>query len=241
MLDEQSIKTLIAVVTCPSHADKLMAQQQTWISIAKFKGFNVEIFDGNRLGVSDDYLELPAKTQAICRWATANDYQRLLKIDDDGYIRMDKFSISTVDYGGVRNAPNDYGYNGIPNVPANIDGTHAFPYSSGGAYWLSSRCINIVAEAEITDWAEDRWVGNTLGRAGIEVSILPGYKNVVGTIDNFLTSDSIVLMQIQEPNDIKKCHTSNFNNIIKPFPQIIPYSIPKTIQRRPSAARWKVR
>lgn len=190
--------------------------------MAQATGFlDVEIFDGARLGVSDDYLSLPLKTQALCRYARDMGYERLLKIDDDGYIRVDKLTIPTADYAGARNVPNDYGWNGELARPSSPAGTHPYSYANGGAYWLSSRCIHIISEANITDWAEDRWVGNTLGRVGTELVEIPGYKSVGPcNLPPFLTPETVILMQIPNPEDLLTCHSSTWDYVFRPKPVV---------------------
>ena len=54
-----------------------------------------------------------------------------------------------------------------PTVPAKPKGTYPYNYAAGGAYWLSRKAMTIVADAQPNgDWAEDRFVGDTLGSMG---------------------------------------------------------------------------
>jgi glycosyltransferase involved in cell wall biosynthesis len=169
-------KTLVAVVSCKQYADRVRAQQETWIPSALAAGYDVQIFDGERLGVPDDYYSLIPKTQAICQWALTRGYERLLKVDDDCGIRVDRLRPTTFDYAGIVIAANDCGSTVPPGAPARPRGTYPHNYASGGAYWLSRKAMTIIANAKPNgDWAEDRFVGNILARHGIFVRRIPDY------------------------------------------------------------------
>ena len=168
---------LIALITCDNkdYAERRAAVDKTWVPMAKNAGFEVEVFTGKTLNVPDDYGSLPLKTKAMCQWVETNGYDRVLKIDDDSFLNVPKFKPLDVDYGGLFVPPNDGG-----NAKLGVDdfkwGTIRHPYASGGAYWLSRRGIEAVAKAEIDDWAEDRWVGQVMGRAEIKLTRLAGYE-----------------------------------------------------------------
>ncbi len=166
---------LIAIVSCPKNADRVRRQEETWIPKMIERGFPVEVMDGTTLGVSDDYLSLPLKTKTLCRWAVLHGYKHMLKIDDDGYIYAERFEPVQDDYVGMWIPKNDMGHPTDKSCPPLPPGTCKFDYASGGAYWLSERSMRIVAAAEINDWAEDRWVGQTLGAAGILFKAHPDY------------------------------------------------------------------
>lgn len=169
-------KNLVAVVTCKQYVDRVRAQQETWIPGARAAGYDVEIFDGERLGVPDDYYSLILKTQAICHWALENGYDRMLKVDDDCCIRVDQLRPVNSDYAGIIIAANDCGSKIPPGVPAKPRGTYPYRYASGGAYWLSRKAMEIIASAKPNgDWAEDRFVGNILAKHGIFVRRVPEY------------------------------------------------------------------
>lgn len=164
--------TLIAVVTCKKAAHRVAASQATWIPQLQAAGYDVQIFDGERLSVPDDYLSLPHKTRALCNYAVQQGYKHMLKIDDDGYIRASLFQVIKSDYAGIRIRANDCGLPQM-NITAFPKGTIKFDYASGGAYWLSELAMCFVVNAPpCDDWAEDRWVGQTLGRAGIALTPL---------------------------------------------------------------------
>ena len=116
----------------------------------------------------------------MCKWALAHGYDRLLKVDDDCCIRVDQLHPVSHDYAGIVIAANDLGSTVPPGVPAKPRGTYPYNYASGGAYWLSRKAMTIVADARPNgDWAEDRFVGNTLARHGIFVQRIPDYTWVI--------------------------------------------------------------
>lgn len=191
---------------------RLKSSQDTWIPQIKAAGFDVEVFTGPRLGVGDDYYSLPEKVKAICKWAVAHDYEHMLKTDEDSYIRASKFQTITADYAGLWAPANDCGsYNPPPGRPESPRGTHPHVYASGGAYWLSRRSLEIIANYPINDWAEDRWVGNTLAKQGILLTVLPGYCGGDGAIEKYLIESSVVITQVAGRTggftpDMLKCH-----------------------------------
>lgn len=158
------MKVLIAIVTCHAFRGRAATQRSTWAR--NVVGADVRFFLGGSapsayddeviLDVKDDYVSLPAKVQAMHRWALAHNYDFVFKCDDDVYVQPERLMASNFamsDYcGRLRGASGGY--------PA--------PYASGFGYWLSRRAMAITSEAELTkDGAEDRWVGNTLMNAGI--------------------------------------------------------------------------
>jgi hypothetical protein len=108
------------------------------------------------LDVDDGYRGLAEKTRGICRWANERGYERLCKLDDDVYVqpaRLLRANSGWADYIGRLRGPS---------------GSYPAPYCSGFAYWLSSKAIAIVAEAELNgDDAEDRWTANVLAAKGV--------------------------------------------------------------------------
>jgi len=154
------MKTLIAIISCDKHAERVDAQEATWIPRMRAAGYDVEIFNGGQLGVPDDYVSLPFKTKRVCAWALEHGYQRLLKLDDDAYIRIEKFSAAEHEYAGIRMPAHD----GWPR-----------DYASGGAYWLGEPAMRIVSTNNPADVMEDRWVGQLMGAFGFQLKELPGY------------------------------------------------------------------
>ena len=207
-------EVLIGILSCKKYADRADAQRRTWIPLAKEAGYDVEVFDGERLMVPDDYLSLPLKTRALCRWAFEKGYRTLFKVDDDCYVHVKNLSVPPYDYAGIVFPPNDCG-NTTLNIPPFPRGTIKFPYASGGGYWLSDKAMQIIIDAPCDDWAEDRWVGQVLGRAGITPHqlkdyFLPGYlpPRPKGTPFYDLLKDgkAIIITQILTINDMMEAH-----------------------------------
>jgi len=200
------VKILIAIYTCsrPKYQARLQVLQETWLPLAA-PFHDIRFFDGMRLGVPDDYWSLPQKTKALCKYAIQHGYDYLLKVDDDTYVHPDKLAPPGVDYAGIRIKANDLGF--PPTFAASPKGTHPFDYASGGAYWLSRKAMEIVAETEIDDWAEDRWVGQTLGRHGIVFTELKDYLFYHEySIEPYLRREFTLLTQIPTPEHIREYH-----------------------------------
>lgn len=170
------MSTLIAIVTCARYKNRVQAQLDTWIPALRDKGYPVEIFDGARLGVPDDYRNMPTKLRAILEWTLRNGYSHLCKIDDDGAINPQTFTTVRESYAGIRQRANDYGNCslGFPTYPI---GTFPHDYASGGAFWLDHTAMaTILSEPfPIDDFADDRLVGHVLANQGIEFTELHGY------------------------------------------------------------------
>ncbi len=151
---------LIAIEGCEAHRDRFNAQWGTWA-----KNCMTTFFTGPELGVADDYDSLPAKTQAICRWA--REYDFLFKCDTDTYASIVRLLASGFE---------QYDYSGFVR-----DDGFKPEYCYGPAYWLSKKAMNILADA---DWAaypsvyptcEDVMVGAILNAHGITPHHDPRY------------------------------------------------------------------
>lgn len=165
------MRPLIAIITC--HAQKYReradAQRATWAQHAAKCGFDLKFFLGRPpvpeyrpaddeifLDVDDGYSGMPAKMKAMCAWAAANEYEYVFKTDDDCYVSMAAL---------MSLLPRGKDYVGRFRGPS---GGYPADYASGYGYWLSNLAMRLVANAPLSeDWAEDRWVANTLARAGI--------------------------------------------------------------------------
>lgn len=190
------MKTLLAIVSCAKYAARVDAQCATWVPLLLGAGYDVQVFDGPRLDVPDDYMSLPAKTKALCAWALANGYERMLKMDDDSYVRASKFSIVEQHYAGIR-------------IPAHDGWDH--DYASGGAYWMSGLLMQAVAGARLDDWAEDRHVGQVAGRSGIPLFTLPAYviadrQHRWHHDEYHVKYDDAVVTQLNESVGVRACH-----------------------------------
>jgi hypothetical protein len=147
------MKPLVAVVTChdPRFAKLQQACRETWAKTWKDL-VDIRFFIGNPVGTEmdrtvcldcpDDYWGLPLKTWTMVNWARSMGYTHVFKCDDDTYVHIPRLLASgweKCDYTG-RQA---FG--------------HTFVFGQGGSgYWLSSRCIDIVANCPQDYWAQDR-------------------------------------------------------------------------------------
>jgi hypothetical protein len=118
--------------------------------------------DTVRLRVCDDYKSLPLKTRESARWAIDRGYSHLYRCFTDTCVQpsrlLDAFREDR-DYCG--HFPGGYG--------PGPDARGHYCYASGGpGYWLSRRACEEVVKAEPDHWAEDLWLGDVMGRAGIE-------------------------------------------------------------------------
>ncbi len=192
---------LIAIVTCKQNGTRRQALLDTWIPAARAAGYDVEFFDGERLGVPDDYAHLPLKAKAIFKWAWNHDYNRLLKVDDDTYIKVDQLKIVDFDYAGIRWPANDMGSTRCdPPIPDFPPRTFPHDYITGGAVWFSRKAIEILVKTPLNkDYADDRWVGHTLARAGISLTQLSNF-------DWYPSNGHTVLINVPTPEALQILH-----------------------------------
>lgn len=155
------MRTLIAVTTCHKRRDQADAQRTTWAEGCKDVRFFIGGGEPERpdevvLNVDDSYQGLPQKVQGACHWALDNGYDRILKLDDDVYVVMDRLIKQLTDESSWQE----------PEYIGNFrmrNGNYPADYASGFAYLLSGRALMTIAKASFTcDTMEDRWVGNTL-------------------------------------------------------------------------------
>jgi hypothetical protein len=107
------------------------------------------------LQAPDDYYSLPYKVRELSRWALANGYERLLKLDDDALLFPNRVIVPSSHCVGWMQPCGDY--------------------CAGFAYWLSRRAMEVVANADIPEGmhSEDRWTGAVLAAAGIKPEPMP--------------------------------------------------------------------
>lgn len=171
------MKLLVGIVSC--NADDRNgnneAVRQTWFphSQAIFEtrffvglGDNPLNSDTIQLAVQDDYNSLPYKVQGMAAYALANDFDFMYKCDRDTYVVPGRLRACGFE------RENYYGHFPLHPVEGPItsppDPAGHYVYASGGCgYILSRRAMEILVKTEITDWAEDRWVGDTMAKNGI--------------------------------------------------------------------------
>jgi hypothetical protein len=107
------------------------------------------------LDVPDDYQNLAFKVIEIYRWALRNDYEFVLKIDDDTFVNPRVFKeFANYDYAG------------------NVIDVNDASYASGFSYWVSRKAMECIVNEPLTYSkelliSEDRLIGTILNRNGI--------------------------------------------------------------------------
>lgn len=182
------MKLLIAIVSCHRFRDRANVLRRTWIpDVHPAYGeltVDVRFFvgqggmdgipdDETRLDVGDDYKSLRLKTQLMFRWAVEHGYDYIFKTDDDVYVIPERLirDFKSWDYSGrVRPASNE-------NDAPRIYGASETAFCSGFGYWVSNKAAQIVSEApDNSDWAEDRFAGNAILRAGLKPHHDPNFN-----------------------------------------------------------------
>lgn len=157
-------KILIAVMSCgPYQLTRAKAVRDTWGS--EVQGADVRYFYG--LGVTalhpdeiildapDHYKGFPLKVQAMRLWALEAGYAKVVKVDDDVYLRPERLleAVPEASYAGRVRGPS---------------GGYPAPYCSGFCYWLDRAALEILVKAKWNgDFAEDRFTATVLHQAGI--------------------------------------------------------------------------
>jgi hypothetical protein len=139
-----------------------------------FMGMNgANKFDEENVDAPDNYPGLPLKTREISRYAIRNGYDFAFLCDTGSFVIPHHLMNSGFEqndytgYWGMRMKTFPYiaedGARGCP--PVTIPVCH--PWASGGGYVLSQRAMQLVAQSTPDVHAEDLWVGQVLGRAGV--------------------------------------------------------------------------
>ena len=155
------MKVLLAVVNCHTRLAYQQCIRDTWLPLVN--GADVRFFLGPStrepqadevfLDCDDSYQGLPSKVRAIARWALAQGYDYVLKIDDDVVVVPHKLLASnfqSYDFVGHRNDIRPY------------------PVPYGFCYWMSKRSLALAASAELPrDNNDEVWVTSKLSKDGI--------------------------------------------------------------------------
>lgn len=200
------MKTLLAVFSChkyvysaeglrdwfvrPSGEDRVQSLRETWLNDVNI---DYKIFYGRGgtnpksdevfLSAPDDYHHSAEKFRMLLRYALDYGYDRLIKVDDDVWVYWNRLkeNIPTADYVGTG--------------PSN--------FAAGFTYSLSKRAMEIVVKSPDGVFAEDRWAGESLRRAGIYLTREPRFHLVKPTRVNQYISDEDLL----KPNDYLTIHS----------------------------------
>ena len=167
--EEKLLDTLQHKFSSPGHIEKALSTK-----VAEPFSY-VPKEDEVILKVPDGYIYVSYKTKENHRWAIAHGYDYVFQACTDTFIDIPRLMDS-----GFEN----WDYTGV------AIGGPVEPYASGGCgYWTRGRAIQIIVDEPVTDWAEDRWVGEILRKHGITVRHDPRYVGM-GRMPN-LSNDYI--------------------------------------------------
>lgn len=168
------MKLLVGIISCKRDEESGQNDtvRETWFPDSN-RIFETRFFIGQsdlepkpdtiKLDCPDDYQSLPHKVKAMTAYAVARGFEFLYKCDRDTYVvpgRLRALNFTPYDY---------YGHFPLHPVDGPItsppDPAGHYVYASGGCgYILSRRAMDVLVQTEVTDWAEDRWVGDTMAK-----------------------------------------------------------------------------
>lgn len=204
------MKILIAVTSCHAFRERADAVRATWAQCVPAE-VDLRFFLGQggaaprpdevHLDVPDTYAALPAKVQAMRRWALEHGYDGVLKVDDDTYLRPERFLAS----GFEKSA-----YRGRLRGPS---GGYPAPYCSGFAYWMDRATIAaLVATRWNGDTAEDRFAGNALWGAGVvpdhdaRYAVVSSTRNAKSFYESPRVGNSVIASCEYKPEAMQAVH-----------------------------------
>jgi hypothetical protein len=118
------------------------------------------------LHVPDDLVHVAYKARAAWQWALYSDYDYVFNCFCDTYIDIEKLMCSGFeehDFIGMT-----YDSNRCPQ--------------GGAGYWLSRKCLHVLAKAHVDFWADDGWSGWTLQKSDIYLHHDPRYGQYPDTV-----------------------------------------------------------
>ena len=146
------------------------------------------------LPVPDDYHHSFEKIKGVIKYALDNGYDYLCKVDDDVFVYYDRL---------MANAPTeDYVGSGRG---WDIESSKRFPtdFAPGFTVWYSRKSMEILLRSPAGCWAEDRWCGTALKKAGIHLTPDYRYHLCKPTKTNQYISDA----ELYKPNDWLTIHS----------------------------------
>jgi Galactosyltransferase len=167
-------RSLIAVVSCHGRKEWQEAIRRTWLPLVP-EGTDVRFFIGRGdsdyspsevvLDCDDSYQGLPEKVQCIAKWAIAEGYDYMLKLDDDVVIYPALLLASGYEANAFTGAD---GHRPNPQRPYFVP--------SGFAYWLNRTCMEIIAAEPLpNDNYDEGWVAGTLYKYEATLTCDPRY------------------------------------------------------------------
>jgi hypothetical protein len=168
------LKILIAIKCCHTRQEFAEASRQTWVR--NIHGMNYRIFYGHgqhelkpdevQLDVPDGYDDLASKIYEIFSWALKHEYDYVLQVDDDTYVRPEKLLQSNFQqYDFV--AGSSFGVDECNRLFQYVAGQS----STGPGFWLSKKAMNVVVNSlpPSHGQADEPWIGKVLNHHGIRV------------------------------------------------------------------------
>lgn len=165
------MKSLIAVMNSRNRREWADVIRSSWLSMVPTEKADVRFFVGRgdtpvpddtvQLDVDDTYKGLPEKVRGMARWACLNNYDYMLKCDDDVVLNPKPLLDSGYD-------SNDF--TGRLNRFPTDDRPYTVPM--GFNYWLSKRCMELVSTADLPEGSNDdeKWVSGVLYSSGITLA-----------------------------------------------------------------------
>jgi hypothetical protein len=111
------------------------------------------------LHVPDGLVHVAYKARLAWYWALCSGYDYVFNCFCDTYIDIDKLMSS--------------GFEKHDFIGMTYD-TNRCP-QGGAGYWLSKKCLEVLAQAHVDFWADDGWAGWTLPKSGIYLHHDPRY------------------------------------------------------------------
>lgn len=155
------------------------------------------------LDCPDGYHYLSQKTQLIRRWALANGYSHLTKVDDDVYLRPERLywdGYTSLDYVGRLRG---------------CSGGSPSPYCSGFTYGLSRNAMERLAPIDWLaheDFSEDRWTGTKLMNLGIsphhesQFVVHSSKNNAISGREAPMVGNAVISSCEYSPTDMRRVH-----------------------------------
>lgn len=158
------MRTLIAVMSCAAYSARRQAVRDTWAAAPWPVDVDLCFFTGRdrtatpekdvfRLACADDYPSLPSKTYRIVKTAREYGFYRVIKVDDDTYLRLPD-ALSVLDMGTC-----------VGHLRVNPAHTGGCDYPQGGCYSLSRAAMDAVLglpELFVNPGLEDAAVGRAM-------------------------------------------------------------------------------
>ena len=190
--------------------DRVQGIRESWLQDVRcdyriFKGFGqgrTPLDDEIFLPAIDDYYHSADKLRAMFRYALDQGYTRIFKCDDDVFVYYDRLmqNVPTADYVG-----SGRGWD--------VETSKRFPtiFAPGFSVWYSRKAMEVLAKSPAGVFAEDRWAGESLHRAGIHLTTDYRFHLCRPTKTNQWISDS----ELYRPNDWLSVHSMNPQQMVQ--------------------------